>query len=181
MRSRPVRNAFTNGELEQPADAVEVRMDSRDYRERLGIDGALELGASETAPQDLSTRATRLLGERVESREVVLVDSEGRDASLPLFPRVPLPAPSFPFSGSSTTRTPNTKLASFKARVRANSGGPSSTCRLASTNSERSTSSANSRSTPIGISLSSAPRRSSAAAARRTSEIATTPCWLRSP
>ena len=43
--------------------------DQQDRSKRLGIDGALELGAGETASQDLTARAARLLGKRIESRD----------------------------------------------------------------------------------------------------------------
>lgn len=53
---------FTNGELEQPADSVEVGMDSGDFRERLRIDRALELDTGQTASEDFAARAARLPG-----------------------------------------------------------------------------------------------------------------------
>ena len=75
--TRWVRNALTNRELEQPADAVEVGVKARDFAEGLGVHSALEACDAEARAQHFATGTARLSSKGIEACEVVLVDAKG--------------------------------------------------------------------------------------------------------
>ncbi len=64
---RRVTDAFSYGELEEAADAVEVGMNARDLGKGLRVDCTFKASGPETAS---------LLSEGVEPTEIVLVDAE---------------------------------------------------------------------------------------------------------
>ena len=58
--TRWVRNALTNRELEQSADAVEVGVKARYFAEGLGVHSALETRTAEAPADHFATGAARL-------------------------------------------------------------------------------------------------------------------------
>ncbi|MGB5366235.1 MAG: hypothetical protein WBM75_18605 [Polyangiales bacterium] len=75
--TRWVRNAFTNRELEQPADAVEVGVKARYFAEGLGVHSALEACTAEAPAQHFATGAARVSSKGIEACEVVFIDPKG--------------------------------------------------------------------------------------------------------
>jgi len=77
-----ITNAFSNGKLEEAADAVEVGVNPRHGGKGLSVGGAFQANAPKAASEYLGARTTRLAG------EIVLIDTEG-DHSRFLFPLAP--------------------------------------------------------------------------------------------
>ena len=74
--ARAITDAFPNSELEEAADAVEVRVHSRHRGKGLSIGGAFQANAPEAASEHLCVRTARLSSEGIESDKVILVDAE---------------------------------------------------------------------------------------------------------
>ena len=83
-----ITNAFSNGKLEEAADAVEVGVNPRHGGKGLSVGGAFQANAPKAASEYLGARTTRLAGEGIEAGEIVLIDTEG-DHSRFLFPLAP--------------------------------------------------------------------------------------------
>ena len=71
-----ITDAFSNGKLEEAADAVEVGVNLRHLGKGLGIGGAFQANAPEAPSENLGARAARLVGEGIEADKVILVDAE---------------------------------------------------------------------------------------------------------
>jgi hypothetical protein len=71
-----IADVFSNGKLEESADAVEVRVNPRDGGKGLSVGGAFQANAPEAASENLGARAARLVGEGIEADKVILVDAE---------------------------------------------------------------------------------------------------------
>jgi hypothetical protein len=80
-----VPDTFSNGELQQATDPVQIGMKPRHLTKSLRVNGALQASSLEAPSEYLGARATRLAGECFESDKVILVDAEG-DHSRFLFP-----------------------------------------------------------------------------------------------
>jgi len=78
--TRWVRHALTNRQLEQTAEAIEVRVNARDLAECLRIDSACEANTLEAPAEHFATGTARLPSESIETGEVVFIDAKGHDA-----------------------------------------------------------------------------------------------------
>jgi hypothetical protein len=71
-----IADVFSNGKLEESADAVEVRVNPQDGGKGLSVGGAFQANAPEAASENLGARSARLGGEGSEADKVILVDAE---------------------------------------------------------------------------------------------------------
>jgi hypothetical protein len=78
--ARSIRNALSDGELEEAADAVEVGVHPCNLGERLCIDRAFQASTHETSSEHLCPRVAGLLRKGIETDEIVVIDTERDDS-----------------------------------------------------------------------------------------------------